>query len=556
MNSGSPLIREGGWTKGTLAFVYCCAMAAVFPLYLDDRYFNVIDAKLVYFLVHTVALSVALIIVFLSKYRKKRHAQTIPRTKFTAGEISVMIYALIGTLSTLLSDRRGIAFWGIPGRNNGLLLLLCCCGAYFLAARCFDRRYLSTILWVFLAGSIPVSLLAVLNHIGIDPLHLFAFLDHNQQPYYLSTIGNVNFLSTYLSLVGTLALYGFIAKENTWKRILHGVILGCCISGWYAAHSDSAYLALVVVLLAIICLPSFTVRQLYHILQFFALFFLIAGGFGLLDWFFLERVHLPRGLTALLIRPSFAFPVALGFLIIYLLGGLLLRYNPTLGDKSLCRAGRVMAIILVAGITLMAMWINLGDVQIPMLTKYLKFNTAWGSNRGIIWKLWLKVYRTEFTPLQWLLGSGSDTAVYHMYPAHSAEILTATGELPDTAHNEYLQTLVCLGVAGLVSWLTILFTHLQGLRKQGSAAKETAIPLSILAYAGQSVVNIAMPGALPLAFLLMGLGESRPADTLVQPKHPASQTLRMVLLLIFVELILVYCGHRILVQWPIWRGLA
>jgi O-antigen ligase len=76
----------------------------------------------------------------------------------------------------------------------------------------------------------------------------------------------------------------------------------------------------------------------------------------------------------------------------------------------------------------------------------------------------------------------------------------------DTAHNEYIQYLLTIGIAGLLGYLALLIGTVRAAYQH---AKESPLALAlivgIVAYAAQAFVNIAQPASTPILFLLLGM---------------------------------------------------
>ena len=75
----------------------------------------------------------------------------------------------------------------------------------------------------------------------------------------------------------------------------------------------------------------------------------------------------------------------------------------------------------------------------------------------------------------------------------------------DSAHNEYFEYLITVGILGLASYIILLYTALRTkLRSHVPGIKATAV--GVIAYAFQAVVNIAVPITTPVFMILMFIG--------------------------------------------------
>ena len=83
-----------------------------------------------------------------------------------------------------------------------------------------------------------------------------------------------------------------------------------------------------------------------------------------------------------------------------------------------------------------------------------------------------------------------------------------SGEIYDSAHNEYIQYLVTLGAAGLISYLMLIFSSVRRMWKNQANPYIMAILFALLCYWFQATVNINQPITGPIVWILWGLGLS------------------------------------------------
>ena len=87
-------------------------------------------------------------------------------------------------------------------------------------------------------------------------------------------------------------------------------------------------------------------------------------------------------------------------------------------------------------------------------------------------------------------------------------MLEFSGEIYDSAHNEYIQYLVTLGAAGLLSYLALMFSSIRRMWKNRTNPYVMAILFALLCYWFQATVNINQPITGPIVWTLWGLGLS------------------------------------------------
>lgn len=120
-------------------------------------------------------------------------------------------YVLLAGLATLLSVSPTISFWGSTYRHDGFLALLLYTFAYLMARNAHNiEKYFFKALTV---TSVLVSLYAILQFYKIDPVpHEMYQMDWVGLAF--STMGNPNFLGSYLTLSLPIPLYLYFYKEK------------------------------------------------------------------------------------------------------------------------------------------------------------------------------------------------------------------------------------------------------------------------------------------------------------------------------------------------------
>ena len=134
----------------------------------------------------------------------------------------------------------------------------------------------------------------------------------------------------------------------------------------------------------------------------------------------------------------------------------------------------------------------------PAFLSALHFDERWGANRGYAWqKLWV-IYTQDLSLPQMLFGLGGDAVSARLSPDVESVryMILLNGETFDSAHNEFLQHLVCGGALGLVCWCGFLFTAIcRGIRNQ------PAVAAALVGYGVQSFFSISIsnaPALMPL----------------------------------------------------------
>ena len=162
--------------------------------------------------------------------------------------------------------------------------------------------------------------------------------------------------------------------------------------------------------------------------------------------------------------------------------------------------------------------VNMGELVInnPII-EYLKFDDSWGTFRGYIWRACIEEYN-KLSFIHKICGTGPDTFGIYMVKdmVRQNDMFTVTGQIFDSAHNEYLQYLFTIGPIGLAAYLTALLSTVYALIKNGLDNKYmVAIAMLIMCYMSQAVVNINLPISTPIfwAFLMIAKAMLRKENT-------------------------------------------
>ena len=134
--------------------VFVFLILCLFPLFVTDRYYNILQSKYYFYIGSVVLLFIALAIAGIlnsgkiESYFSEFHWKGFLR-KFTVTDWALITFLIIAALSTILSDYVYESFWGNEGRYSGLFLLCLYGAAYFGVTRFgkFRRWYLDAFLF-------------------------------------------------------------------------------------------------------------------------------------------------------------------------------------------------------------------------------------------------------------------------------------------------------------------------------------------------------------------------------------------------------------------------
>lgn len=450
----------------SLLFFFAVTLAA--PFYLEDGYFNLLQAK-----AHICDAALGAFLAGMALHWgwtvARAHAPpALPRLEPL--DWAMLLFGALALASCLCSDRPAAALWGLEGWGVGGFamagLALACC----LLSRSLPYRQN---LWLpVLAVNLVIFFLTILHAAGIDALGLHREVVPDQWFYYLSTIGNRNWYAGYLCLLVPMVAVFYLTATQTASQWVCLLFLAPACLNLVLCASDSVYLGLG------FCL-------------FFALPFLTANGMRMGRSCLLMSVY---GASLLTVR--FLPPFGELALQINGLSGRLL--HPAIGC-TLTAAG-ALGVIFLPGLwdrrspaerrrLLLLLEVLLALVALGFLAHAVThFGDKWGTNRGRTWRYSLELYRS-FPMTQKLLGVGPE-----QLGRYYRELSVRFTRPILSAHSEPIQLLLSNGALGLLSWGTIWgMLFYCSIRERVWEQDAIAFFLPLTAYFAQGLVNGPQP---------------------------------------------------------------
>ena len=466
----------------------------------------------------------------------------------------VLVYGICVCLSYAFSDYKEYAWRGAAGWEMGFCSQLIFVATYFILSRknewlaSISRRdskkeygyFASTILGIHLLASSLVFMFGILHRFDMDPLGMYLGLELNQKIEFLSTIGQATWFSSYVCTTFAIGVALFYISEKIWIRVVSGVYTVLSFGILVTQNSDSAFIAIAGILLL---LGYFSLSKIETWIRFLQIVSLMWGTFaavGLLQRLFVDWAIPLDTLSVFFSQSIFTWGMLLLSLLLYLFyeKNVKKEQNEKLSyrkkkekidaiDKEE-RCKRIMQITkmvyqgiliaLVIGIfaTIIFIYLNTKGYLLSWFGyqnshSYLLFDYHWGSNRGSTWMITWQAF-SQMPFYQKLFGVGPDSLSEYLYsvPDISDLLRSLWGNMRLTnAHNEYLNSLMCYGIVGLVSWCGVLFGGISYFHKK---AKENpfmiGFALCIMGYACHNIFCYQQVCCTPFLFILLGIGES------------------------------------------------
>lgn len=504
--------------KRLVVLLYTLAIFCIYPIIVDNAYFNITITKTNFFQRATIAfiicfvISIALDMVF-HKYAdiEEKFLVEDKARFYTKPFFWMEMFILANVIAWYMADCSPEAKTGQGARYMGLTMYLII-GLMFLCLSYMTEVSVISII-AFAVVTAYTYIIGIVQHLELDVQSwtsgkesAFEFMSYRQRlsgsqfDIYMSTFGNINIFSSFIVISLSLFLGLFIFTNISYMKLISGtiVVLGGC--SLMIANSDSGYLGLVGALFLLFLLSYNAGRVKKFVIS---LILLACGNLlvVLLNNFAVGEYDKRGGFAQALDRLDLSCMIILGLVMVYLLVYYLAEnHSERLNrlNKKLVTTGIVIA-TAVAGIAT----VIIGNI---MGVAAFTFDDKWGTYRGFVWsRAWAIFEDAPF--INKLFGYGNETFGIYMSAYYYDDMKEIVGKFYDNAHNELLQYLVTLGLFGVVAYLGVFIASVVYMLRYG---KGNYLVYGLLAatvgYFVQSIVNLNQPITTPLYFVIMALG--------------------------------------------------
>lgn len=479
--------------------IYLLSMLCIFLFVYDNYYFNITKTKYTFFVFSTVIATLCYIICKGRRwliYKKWNLQLSIVDKCF-------MIWIVIQVVSVVCSSYFKEAIDGSLGRNTGLIFSLLCVSAYWIVSR--SKIYLKHICMLYLTSCSLLHILAILNFYSIDLLGFYIKLSDYQSSFFISTTGNINFYASIICLSLPISCYLYIKLQNYQKILLIMNSLG--FMGLICGNSDSGYLGIGCMFLILLYISSRSIHNFKKCIVLIIIFLTCGKLLSICSMLFPIASRLYYTLSSFFTDSIGSWILWLLFICIYFI---IEFYEEKLSSyMRYVRVGLVTFYIFMLCIFVFLFiylsFINT-NIQIGYLSTYFRWNDHWGTGRAKAWRALWEVF-TNFSYKQKLFGFGPDTTRAIMFLNYGNDTYLVQY---DNAHNEYLQYLMTIGIAGLCGYISIFSTMFYRIYQYKNilTVRVIAITITIGIYLLQACVNINQPISTPLLFICLGLIEN------------------------------------------------
>ncbi len=499
-------------------FIYTLSMFCIYPIIIDDAYFNITITKANFFqratLVFGVCFIAALILDVIIHYCMELEGSIFieDKTRFYAKPIFWMeLFALANVLAWYMTDCSKEAKIGSNARYMGLLMYIVIAIMFVIIASGSIVSKISII--AFAITSIFTYIIGIVQHLELDVefwkqgkesffgfMHYRERLSSNQFDIYMSTFGNINIFSSFIVISLCLFLGVFIFTDLIYMKIFSGAVVVLGGASLMIANSDSGYIGVAGALFALFLLSYNQCRVKRYIVSLIMLF---CGNLlvVLMNNFAVREYDKRGGFAQALDRMDLALMIILGLVMIYLVVHYLSENHK---EKLQSLNKRLVTKLIIIGSAVVGVITMI--VGNAMGVGIFTFNDKWGTYRGFVWsRAWGLFCDAPF--INKLFGYGNESFGVYMNAYYYDDMINVVGKIYDNAHNELLQYLVTLGLFGLITYLAVVISSLIYMIKYGKGNYLVyAIATSVIGYFIQSLINLNQPISTPLYFVVIALG--------------------------------------------------
>ncbi len=513
--------------------IYLFLIFAVYPLYYEDKYFNMGEAKWNFFRTvsyyfHTDAVPwlyvptflffmVVVFIWYLVDLHKqdKLHFSLEDVKKAPITDKFVLAYLILMMFSTLISPYKSYIIWGYEGWYMGFVAQLAFVLIYYFVSRFY--RWDEILLIIYLSVAAAVFLLGVLNRFLVDPLQMYVNLEEGYIAQFLSTLGQATWYSSYMVIMIPIGIFAFWYYERKIVRIIAGLYTALGFMTFITQDSDSAFYSFIA-FMSVLFYFSFNENRLLK--NFLEVCLIALLSWRVIGWLQLAFPDRAVKLGTLMIFASQGAFMWVPIIIIAALYVVVLKAikDEKLDVEKIKKIRYIYLIVLGAGLFLSLLYIILNSKgvlpeSLSSDNNYLYFDGwNWGNNRGLSWVVTVKSFfdTAKDDPLRMLFGAGPDGFYNTVYKYHSAELFEKFGEntILTCAHNEWMTAIINVGLLGGIAYIGIFIAAIKRFSAKIKEVPELVAPIMcIVSYMAHNFFCYQQIICTPVIFIVIGIGE-------------------------------------------------
>ncbi len=508
--------------------IYLFLIFVIYPLYYEEAYYNMGDAKWNFFRTVTYYIDgpmfpiptflVFLLLAFIwyqIDLARRKEIIAFWKRDVTITDKFVLAYLIACFISTILSPDKDTVIWGYNGWYMGMIAQFAFCALYFFVSRFW--RWDDIMMVLYLTAATIVNLLGVLNRFHIDPLGMYEGLDEYYIPQFLSTLGQATWYSSYVMIIFPIGMYIYWSAEKLWVRRASFVYLVIGFMTAITQDSDSAFFALFATYLTLFSFSFRENKRMERFLEILLIMLLSWRVIGILQILFPDKAVelgdlMKFGSQNLLMWIPIAVLIAIYVLFVK---------KDRAGQISIESLTIIRTAVYVLCALMFVVYIIYGCLNtygyLPeSLTTdnwYLVFNEYWGNQRGGSWADSIDSIIRTITddPLRFIFGAGPDCFYDTVYTYHSDELFRRWGEntILTCAHNEWITQIVNTGIIGGIAYIGIFVSAVVSFTKNSVKIPELIAPvMCIAAYFAHNFFCYQQIICTPIIFIIIGAGVS------------------------------------------------
>ena len=443
------------------------------------------------------------------------------RKKMNLTDWFVVAFFIASILSAVAAADKTMVLWGYPGWYMGLMAQLSFCGIYFFVAHFFwGERERAWLFGIAMLGSWIVMFLGVLGRFMVDPLGLYEGAEPWMFNYFVSTLGNRAWYTTYLVVLLPVGVHLCLYAKNRWIHLLSVIYAATGFMAIVTSDAAAGFLGLAIMLFLYLIVALEDQGRLLRYLEMLIIFFASSFLLGILRSVFAERVTIiSEKIFLIIMTPVSLIPLAISIAL------RLLFAKKTSTVETMGKARKIILWATGIAVVLGFLYILLNSLGVlPRAlssdNRYLKVDENWGSLRWRIWTFTMTCYAEWWSnPARLLFGMGPDN-MYTLFTNHLEELAdlseAAMGNresMLTNAHNEWLTMFVDEGFLGGISYLGIFASMcVASLKRAAKQPMFTMVAAAILAYFMHNLVSYQQIIAVPYIFLVIAIGRGAMED--------------------------------------------
>lgn len=481
--------------------IFIISLLILFPLLVDKNgYVAILECKYQMFLYITI--TYFLIINFLILYNILFNKISLyDIIKYKKEYVFILLLLFIYLISTLFSPffHNHDLFIGV-GRGEGLItsVLYLMVFTYIITFSKFNKRYLL----YFSISSIFVNFIGILQYFGLNVFDMFKEGMGTYNQSFITTIGNVDFVSALYCILLPVSMYSFIFIDdnNIHENLLHCISL---LFGFFLFSIIDVNSGKVGLLFAFIIISPFIFTNSKRLLKSLVVFLIFLFSY-FINYFLNPLYYYKIGKILLNIQINY---ISIGFIILMLILLILINLLKKINydyskNKKLIKKIYYSYVIILVLLLLILYFVNIDVGMITEIRELLhgNFNDEFGTYRIFLWKRTLKLIPNYF-----FFGSGPDTFAIRFMSKYTNDVIAlGSYSINDTAGNIYLTMIVNTGIFSLIMFLSLIFLEIKKYLKNYNKYNLVLL-LTIITYCAQSFFNLSVVIITPIFWLTLGI---------------------------------------------------